>query len=345
VSAAAFLRCLDPGPLALLQDRGRTGWQRFGVSVAGAMDPVGLAIANLLAGNPPGTAAIELTLSGGLWEAEAETLRIAVAGAAFPLAIDGQPVAPNRAHTLRRGQRLILGAAPDAARGYLAVAGGFDHAPQLGSLSTHLRSRLGGFDGGPIRAGQALPLNVPQAAEGPDLALDPSLVPQPPDRIRVVPGPQDDAFPPVGMEALLSGDYAVTAEADRMGMRLSGPRIAHARGFNIISDGIAPGSIQVPGSGQPIVMLADRQTTGGYPKIATVISADLGFLARRRPGETLRFACTDLNGAAQARAALAGAMRRLAASLHPARETPTLDSARLLAHNLIDGVTDGFSEP
>ena len=342
---SAVLRCIDPGPLALLQDRGRLGWQRFGVSVSGAMDPIGLAIANLLAGNPAGMAAIELTLSGGVWEAGAETLRVAVAGAGFPLAIDGQPVAPNRAHVLRRGQRLVLGAAQDSARGYLAVAGGFDLAPQLGSLSTHPRSRLGGMDGGPIRAGQALTLTLKQAPDGPDLALDPALVPQAPERIRVIPGPQDDAFTPAAMEALLGGDYVVTAEADRMGMRLSGPQIAHARGFNIISDGIAPGSIQVPGSGQPIVMLADRQTTGGYPKIATVISADLGFLARRRPGEALRFAGTDLDGAAQARAALSDAMRRLAASLRPAHDTPTLDSARLLAHNLIDGVTDGFSEP
>ncbi|MSP50259.1 MAG: biotin-dependent carboxyltransferase [Alphaproteobacteria bacterium] len=339
------LRCIDPGPLATIQDRGRFGWQRFGVSVAGAMDPVGLAVANLLVGNPWDAAAIEVTLQGGVWEADADAVRIAAAGAGFAPTVDGRPVEPHRAHTLRHGQRLALGPTADSARGYLAVAGGFDLAPVLGSLSTHLRSRLGGIDGGPLRAGQALPLRLAEAPEGQDLALDPSLLPAPPARIRVVPGPQDDAFTDEGIETLLSATYTVTSETDRMGCRLSGPTIAHARGYNIISDGIAPGSIQVPGAGLPIVLFADRQTTGGYPKIATVASADLGFLARCRPGSTVRFERTDLAGAAGLRQALAGQLRRLAGSLAPARAMASLDSARLLAHNLVDGVTDALAEP
>jgi biotin-dependent carboxylase-like uncharacterized protein len=339
------LRCIDPGPLATIQDRGRIGWQRFGVSVAGAMDPVGFAIANLLLGNSPDTAAIEVTLVGGVWEIEAESIRIAIAGATFSPTIDGRAVESHRAHTLKRGQRLAVGPAVGAVRGYLAVAGGFDLAPALGSRSTHLRSRLGGIDGGPIRAGQALPLTLPEAPAGPDLALDPSLLPMPPPRIRAIPGPQDDAFTREGIETLFSATYAITADADRMGMRLAGAKIDHAGSYNIISDGIAPGSIQVPGAGQPIVLFADRQTTGGYPKIATVVSADLGFLARCRPGDQIRFERTDLAGAARLRQALADQMRRLAASLTPARATVSLDSARLLAHNLIDGVTDGLAEP
>jgi 5-oxoprolinase (ATP-hydrolysing) subunit C len=339
---SAALRCLDPGPLATIQDRGRTGWQRFGVSVAGAMDPVGLAVANLLVGNPPQTAAIEVTLAGGVWEAEAESVRV---GAGFAPTIDGRPVDPHRAHTLRRGQRLALGAATGAARGYLAVAGGFGLAPVLGSLATHLRSRLGGLDGGPVRAGDAVPLARATAPEEPDLACDPSLLPKPPARYRAIPGPQDDAFTREGIETLFSAAYTVTAEADRMGARLAGPRVQHAKGFNIISDGIAPGSIQVPGAGQPIVLFADRQTTGGYPKIATVVSADIGFLARCRPGDTVRFEPIDLAGAAGLRRALADQLGRLAASLAPARSGAALDSARLLAHNLIGGVTDGLAEP
>lgn len=340
-----FLRCIDPGPLATIQDSGRHGWQRFGVSVAGAMDPVGLAIANLLAGNPPGTAAIEVTLLGGTWEVGADSIRLAAAGADVSLTIDGRPVAPGRAHTLRRGQRLALSATANAARGYLAVAGGFDCPPMLGSRSTHLRSHLGGIDGGPIRAGQELPLALAAAPAGPDLALDPATLPARPARIRAIPGPQGDAFTREGLETLFSADYTVTPEADRMGARLAGPKIAHACGYNIVSDGVAPGSIQVPGAGQPIVLFADRQTTGGYPKIATVISADLGFLARCRPGDVVRFERTDLAGAAIHRQALAQQLRRLAASLAPARESASLDSARLLSHNLVDGVTDALTEP
>ena len=340
----SHLRCIDPGPLATLQDSGRRGWQRFGVSVAGAMDPVGLAIANLLAGNPVGTAGIEVTLLGGIWEAAAESVRVAVGGADFSLAIDGRPVASSRAHTLQRGQKLALGAVTNAARGYLAVAGGFDIGSMLGSRSTHLRSRLGGVDGGPIRAGQELPLALASAPDGPDLAFDPAALPGRPARIRAIPGPQDDAFTTEGVETLFSADYTVTSEADRMGARLAGPTIQHAGGYNIVSDGVAPGSIQVPGTGLPIVLFADRQTTGGYPKIATVISADLGFLARCRPGDVVRFERTDLAGAAARRSALADQLRRLAVSLSPARESVSLDSARLLAHNLVDGVTDALAD-
>ncbi len=343
--AVSALRCIDPGPLATIQDRGRLGWQRFGVSVAGAMDPVGLAVANLLVGNGPDAAAIEVTLYGGTWEAAAQSIRVAIAGATFNPTIDGQPVALHRAHTLKRGQKLALGAASDAARGYLAVAGGFDAKPVLGSASTHLRSRLGGFDGGPIRAGQDLALVLADAPAGPDLALDPALLPPTPSRFRVILGPQDDAFTKEGIGTLFTGHYAITAEADRMGMRLLGPSIAHAGGYNIISDGIAPGSIQVPGAGQPIVLFADRQTTGGYPKIATVISADLGFLARCRPGTIVRFEKTDLAGAAAARRALADRLARLTVSLAPARSRAALDSAHLLAHNLVDGVADALAEP
>jgi len=339
------LRCIDPGPLATIQDRGRTGWQRFGVSVAGAMDPVGLTLANLLVGNPHDMAAIEVTLSGGIWQVEAESARLAFAGAGIAASIDGRPAASHRSHTLKRGQHFAIGALADAARGYLAVAGGFGLSPVLGSMSTHLRSRIGGLDGMPIRTEQELPLTLDSAPGGTDLAFDPALLPAMPARFRAIPGPQDDAFTREGIETLFSAGYAVTAEADRMGMRLSGPRIAHAGGYNIVSDGIAPGSIQVPGAGLPIILFADRQTTGGYPKIATVVSADLGFLARRRPGDTVRFERTDRAGAARLRKDLSDRLARLAASLSPARASASLDSATLLAHNLVDGVTDGLDLP
>ncbi|MBM3546203.1 MAG: biotin-dependent carboxyltransferase [Alphaproteobacteria bacterium] len=340
----SVLRCIDPGPLATLQDGGRVAWQRFGVSVAGAMDPIGLALANLLVGNPRDGAAIEVTLAGGVWEVEAESVRLAFAGANIAATIDGRLAASHRSHMLKRGQRLAIGPLAGAVRGYLAVAGGLALPAMLGSISTHLRSRLGGIDGGPLRAGQELPL-VLDTVGGPDLAFDPSLLPTAPPRFRAILGPQDDMFTREGVETLFAADYTVTAEADRMGMRLAGPKLAHVGGYNIISDGIAPGSIQVPGAGLPIVLFADRQTTGGYPKIATVVSADLGFLARCRPGDTIRFEQTDLAGASRLRQALQDRLARLAASLSPARSVASLDSATLLAHNLVDGVTDGLDVP
>jgi biotin-dependent carboxylase-like uncharacterized protein len=171
---------------------------------------------------------------------------------------------------------------------YLAIAGGIDLPLQLGSLSLHQRAALGGFHGRAFEPGDRIPLRLTAPPEGPLLSLDPvPIEAQAP--IRVVLGPQDDYFTAAGLETLLSSSYAVSQEADRMGYRLTGPKIEHAQGFNIVSDGIVSGSIQVPGSGEPIIMMADRQTTGGYPKIATVISADLRVVAQRRPGDALRF--------------------------------------------------------
>jgi biotin-dependent carboxylase-like uncharacterized protein len=336
---APSLVAVDPGPLSTLQDLGRRGYQRFGVSTAGAMVPWLMQLANRLAGNPPSMAAVELTLSGGLWRVEGGPIRLAVGGA-FPLAIDGHPVASWQAHVLEPGQRIEIGSG-GALYGYLAATGGFAVEPTLGSASTHVRSRLGGIDGGAIRSGQALRLRTDEHPTGPNLSLDPSRVPQPPPVFRVVLGPQDDYFTRAGLDALLDGEYTVTPDVDRMGYRLVGPPIGHSRGHNIISDGIAPGSIQVPGSGQPIVLMADRQTTGGYPKIATVISVDLGFLAQRRPGDRVRFSAVDLSQAADARGEFRRALERLDVSLAPARSIADLSSSALLGVNLIDGVVDG----
>jgi biotin-dependent carboxylase-like uncharacterized protein len=183
--------------------------------------------------------------------------------------------------------------------GYLAIAGGLDLPAELGSMSLQGRARIGGgFGGRPLAPTDRLPLRWDQSPAGPDYATD--LVPIESDRtIRVVLGPQDDSFSPGAIEQFLATEYTVSAEADRMGYRLAGPAIPHEKGFNIVSDGLVAGSIQVPGSGVPIVMMADHQTTGGYPKIATVVSVDLGRLAQRRPGRAgpLRGGC-DRNGAA-----------------------------------------------
>ncbi|MBM3599351.1 MAG: biotin-dependent carboxyltransferase family protein [Alphaproteobacteria bacterium] len=334
------LRAVDPGPLATIQDGGRRLWQRYGVSPAGPADPPSHAIANLLVGNPRAAAAVEFTLIGGTWQVEATSVRLAVAGGSFPISVDGQAAPGRRSLTLRRGQSLTIGPADDAVRGYLAVAGGFALPAVLDSLATHVRSGLGGLDGRAIGRGAALPLGLDAAPESPDLALDARELPPRRLPLRIVLGPQDDQFFPAAIANLLDTDYTVTREADRMGCKLAGAPLPHRGGHNIISDGIATGSIQVPGSGQPILLLVDRQTTGGYPKIATVISADLGTAGQLRPGDRVRFArvtVAEAQGLArQARTGLDG----LAARLSPVGpwDSNHLDAGRLLGLNLIGGV-------
>jgi biotin-dependent carboxylase-like uncharacterized protein len=276
-----------------LQDFGRFGWQRHGVATSGAMDRLALAAANALVGNAPGTAAIEFILFGGEFVVEGGSARIAVAGAPALVTLADEPVATMTSLTIGPGQTLAISSVQTGVYVYLAVAGGFALEPQLGSVSLHARARIGGFHGRPLRAGDRLPLKDMEAASSDELALDPlGLDPDAP--IRVVLGPQDDHFAAAGIDTFLSAAYRVSPEADRMGYRLTGERIEHASGYNIVSDGLVAGSVQVPGTGEPIVMMADRQTTGGYPKIATVISPDLSILAQRRPGAPVRFQAVDI---------------------------------------------------
>jgi len=323
------------GPLSTLQDSGRWGHLRHGVTPAGAMDMIGLAAANLLVGNPPGEAAIEFTLAGDTLELDAESARLAVIGDA-PIQCGAATIAPWRSFTLRRGEQLRIGALRAGTRGYLAIAGGFATPKELGSRSTHVRSGLGG---GPLRPGDRLAIARAAAPSGGDVALDPADLPYLPGAIRVVLGPQDDRFTAAGIAAFLGGDYSVTAEADRMGYRLDGPEIEHRDGFNTISDTILTGSIQVPGTRKPIVLMADRQTTGGYPKIATTATASLPTLAQLKPGDQLRFTAIDVTAARALLADQVARMRALAGKLRPVLRDPRqLPSESLLAANLIDGV-------
>jgi biotin-dependent carboxylase-like uncharacterized protein len=324
-----------PGPLSTVQDAGRWGHLRSGVSPAGAMDMIALAAANLLAGNPPGEAAIEFTLVGGEFELDGASARLAVVGDA-DVTLAGSAIGPWRSFVLRQGERVRIGALRHGARGYVAVAGGLATPLQMGSRSTHARSGLGG---GPLRAGDRIPLARPAATEGAETALDPAALPYLPLPIRVVLGPQDDRFTPAGIAAFLGGEYTVTREADRMGYRLEGPEIEHRDGFNTISDAVLTGSIQVPGTRKPIVLMADRQTTGGYPRIATAATASLPTLAQLTPGDRLRFLAVDVD---TARALLADQMARMAAlgqALRPvAGDARALTSEWLLSRNLIGGV-------
>jgi len=294
----------DPGLLTTVQDLGRLGHQRVGIPQSGPMDRAAFVIANRLVGNDDGAAALECTIKGPRLEVRQAAV-VAVAGAPMGFTVNGQEAPPWTAVGVRPGDVLGFHMASAGCRAYLAVAGGIDVPLVLGSRATYLRGRLGGLGGRALQKGDALPVGVP--AGGPlhggrtvPAALRPAY---PAEReCRVILGPQDDRFTPDGIRAFFEGPYDVTPQADRMGYRLKGPTITHARGHDIVSDGIPLGGIQVPGEGQPIVLLADRQTTGGYTKIATVIGVDIGAIGQTRPGQRIRFRQVTL---AEAHAALA----------------------------------------
>ena len=327
------------GPMTSLQDRGRLGYQGFGVSPSGAMDRRALAMANALVGNAPETAAVEFMNLGGAFICEGGDLHLALVGAGCALSIDGAPVDPQTSVVLKEGQSLEVGHPRTGTFAYLAVAGGFAVEPELGSLSFHLRSRLGGLKGAPLKAGDRLPCRPEsQDREPMQLALDP---PEESGPIRVMMGPQDDYFTPETIRTFLESEFAISPQADRMGFQLTGPRLEHAKGFNIVSDGIVDGHIQVPGSGQPIVLMRDRQTAGGYPKIATMISADLARFAQMRPGMSVRFKAVERDEAVAAARRLKEWIASLPSSLTPVRFALTTE--HLLSRNLIGGTVDALA--
>ncbi len=332
------------GPGTTLQDGGRFGWQRFGLGPAGAMDRTAMARANLLVGNAPETGAIEFALAGGRFRVEGGSVRVALAGAAADLKIDGRPIPPLWSGTADEGAKIDIGAARDGLFMYLAIAGGLDVPADLGAVATHMRAGIGGIAGRNLRSGDRLPCRSTNPA-GSDQELGPAHSLGATDGpVRVMLGPQDDYFSAAGLATFLGEPYTVSPQADRMGFRLTGPKIEHGpKGYNIVSDGIATGSIQVPGMGEPLILLADRQTTGGYPKIATVITADLGRLAQMRPGTTLRFKAVTRAEAVAVLAAERAELEAFRAHLRPQSGTIGLTSERLLSLNLIDGWTNGRS--
>ena len=287
------LTILSPGPQSTNQDEGRFGLQSTGFSPGGAMDVYSMKLANILVGNAPGTGAIEMTLMGISAQFDCDCV-IALTGADMAPSIQGKPVEMYQAVEVHAGDVLSMKTAQRGMRTYLAVAGGFDLPLAMGSMSTNLKCGLGGFHGRKLQKGDELPLNqsVPLSLVG-SRKLPPQN--QYPDEItvRVMLGPQEDYFTGKGVATFLGSEYTVTEKSDRMGIRLNGDRIENKNGVDIISDGIATGSVQIPPSGTPIIMMADRQTTGGYAKIATVISADLKKVAQARPGTHIRFAAVN----------------------------------------------------
>lgn len=285
------IEVIEPGLLTTVQDIGRFGYLRHGVPVSGAMDPLALRLANLLVGNAEGEACLEVTLSGPRLGFRSSAV-IAVTGADLSPSINGSPVATWGSLSVRQGDVLSFGGQGSGTRAYLAVSGGLDVPVVMGSKSTFMKAGIGGFEGRALKAGDMLMTRLPDSSGGMSGRRIPrSLVPSydaglP---IRVILGPQDDRFTEAGLGVFLGESFTVSAQSDRMGYRLQGPKVEHVSGPDIISDGIPFGGVQVSGDGQPIVLMADRGTSGGYTKPATVISADLGKVAQRMPGDEIRF--------------------------------------------------------
>ena len=302
MTRAAF-RVQAPGPLATVQDLGRYGHQRYGVPVSGAMDRFALRAGNLMLGNREGEAALEMTLAGPSLLVLA-SCRIAVTGAEMPVELNGAP-APNwQPFDAPEGSTLTIGPASDGLRAYLCVSGGIDVPPVLGSRSTYLKSGFGGCEGRALAKGDVLRTGRPElGAVSPHGQPDPAFAPYYGDEheIRVILGPQHDAFTDEGKFTFLNSVYTVSPQSDRVGYRLAGPSVEHAGPSDIVSDGAPMGAVQVPGDGQPIVLMADRGVTGGYPKVATVISADLPLIAQARPDDTIKFSAVTVEDAEEIR--------------------------------------------
>ncbi len=341
---SAALEVIAPGLHTSVQDLGRFGSQRMGVPVSGALDTVSLRLANLLVGNPPGAAALEILHHGPTLNVRAESVRIALAsGGEVEVPGDYRRSIPAcRSARIRRGEIFQVSALSRAACCYLAVEGGFAIAPCLGSLSTYARGSLGGFEGRALREGDLVPLALSEAGARAELELPRPLTGGRDQTIRVVLGPQHDHFTRQSVAAFLAADYTVSASADRMGIRLDGPSLRHNhKGYDIVSDAVATGAIQVPGTGQPIILLADHQTTGGYPKIATIISADLPIVGRRVPGDPIRFTTVNQQQAEQIRRAQEAELQELIRAVRPVPAGKDLDLDSLYRGNLISGVVSG----
>jgi biotin-dependent carboxylase-like uncharacterized protein len=281
------------GPASSVQDGGRFGAQRYGLTPSGAMDRLALATANCLVGNALFGPAVEIGPYGAALTARDGAVRVALSGAPRSADIAGRSVASDTSVTIADGETLILGMARGGSFGYLAIEGGIKGEPIFGSFSVNARVGLGSPYPRPLQAGDEL--GVTAASAGPERRIDlPATMAGP---IRVVLGPQSDEFGDDAISLLLDSEWKISATSDRMGYRLEGPAIKHLHGHNIVSDGTVNGSIQVPGNGQPIVLMSDRGTSGGYPKIATVVTADFGRFAQVPAGTAFRFKAVSMEEA------------------------------------------------
>ena len=309
---AAGITILNPGLLTTVQDGGRIGYQAFGVSVSGVMDPRAMNIANILVGNDDNEAVLECTMMGPQIRFDVSNV-IAVTGGDLGASVDGQPIPTYRAVKVQAGQTLRFTGLRGGCRAFIAFAGGLDIPLVMGSRSTYMKAKIGGLEGRKLQKDDVIGFRDPkETIHNFDIrGFTPEFVPRNEYTLHVILGPQDDMFTDEGLKTFLSETYTVTPEFDRMGCRLDGPVIQHKESGDIISDGIAFGAVQVPSAGKPIIMLADRQTTGGYTKIANVITADFRLLAQMKAGDKVRFEKTSIAAAQEALLAQRATMRIL----------------------------------
>ncbi len=291
------IRIHNPGLLTTVQDLGRFGYQQFGMPVAGAMDTYSLKLANYLVGNHRGEACLEASIMGPEIEFLADAL-IAVCGAEAPLLLNDLEIEMNTSLQIQKGDVLRFGMIKKGCRLYISFAGGIDIPILMGSKSTYLRANIGGFHGRALKLGDELSIG-----DAPRKFVQRSLKPmdllpiKTHQHIRFIAGSEISRFSFEGIKTFLNSDYTISPKSDRMGYRLSGAKIEHKDGADIISSGISNGAIQVPADGEPIIMLADHQTVGGYTKIANVITVDLPLLGQMKAGDTIHFSEIRLNEA------------------------------------------------
>jgi len=280
-----------PGLFTTVQDLGRMGFGSIGVSPSGAADSLALRAGNRLLGNREGAAALEMTLAGGIFFFPNGAVA-ALAGSDFNATLDDAAVFPWQAFHIRPGGRLRTGHTRSGARCYLCVRGGIEVEPFLGSASTHVLSGLGGFQGRRLKNGDILSIaNCQKTEPKPHLALPDVLMPR--KTLRVTDAPQSGWFSEAARSIFYGSGYTVTEEANRMGLRLEGPAIPAPGGGQMITEGVALGAVQIPSGGKPIILFVEQQTTGGYPKIANVISADMSSVGQLRPRDEIRFERVD----------------------------------------------------
>lgn len=288
------MHVINPGPRTTIQDKGRLGFQNSGFAPSGYMDRVASKMANVLVGNEDSDAVLEFCLIGLVLYFD-EKVNLAVCGGDFGIEIDGRVYPPNKAVRVPARRKVRITTGRVGIYGSLAVGGGLDIPIVMGSRSTNLRCGIGGFKGRALRAGDVIPLRDPENGKKdfswrwvPPRRL---VSPEDPDitKVRVIAGPQENMFTESGIRTFYESTYEITSHSDRMGYRLTGPEVESKGGYDILSDGIVNGSVQISGTGEPIVMMADRQTTGGYAKIAAVINVDIPLFAQLRPGQKVQF--------------------------------------------------------
>jgi len=293
MSNQPYITVIKPGVATTIQDLGRYGARNIGMPVAGAMDSYSFKQANYLVGNPFDSACIECTLNGPVLQFSDEC-SIAITGADMYPTLNGQPVPMNKTIQLKKHDLLELQSCAMGCRSYVAVAGGFDIKPQMGSVSTYTRAGIGGVNGSALGEGDTIPYLTTKKCDSLSLPDNVTFKAASHYKLRILSGPEFDEITNIGRDTFLNSNYDVTVQTDRMGCRLDGPTIPHKECADILSAPVQFGTVQLPANGLPMILLADSQTTGGYTRIANVASIDFPILGQLRPGNTVSFTMIDL---------------------------------------------------